>query len=183
MIREVDWYLRKRLSLIVWGPIVRRTITIIMVLSLIQIPMNPAEAGETPFPSILIHSDDEFTPANGVFNGSGTASDPYIIEDLLITGPYGRCIEIRNTTKHLLVRNVRDQLYLRGRRGLRPSLRDHRLGEREHNDQGLHHLYREPQVQGFRARRSLQHLASTPSTSSGASRWTGRTTARSWIAG
>jgi parallel beta-helix repeat protein len=77
-----------------------------MVLSLIQIPMNPAEAGETPFPSILIHSDDEFTPANGVFNGSGTASDPYIIEDLLITGPYGRCIEIRNTTKHLLVRNV-----------------------------------------------------------------------------
>lgn len=71
-----------------------------------QIPLTETRAGDTPSPSIRIYSDADLTPANGVTRGSGTASDPYVIEDLLITGPELRCIEIKNTRKHLLVRNV-----------------------------------------------------------------------------
>lgn len=63
-------------------------------------------AAPTAHDNIKIHGDSELTPANGVSSGSGTQWDPYIIEDLEITGPGLRAIEIAHTSKHLLIRNV-----------------------------------------------------------------------------
>jgi len=54
---------------------------------------------------ILIQNDYQFTAANGVVSGSGTVSDPYIIENWAIDarGAYG--IDIRGTAAHFVVRN------------------------------------------------------------------------------
>lgn len=59
---------------------------------------------------ILIAGDQSFTPPNGVAQGSGTSSDPYIIEgweiDLLDSSAKSG-IEIRDTTAHFVIRDVR----------------------------------------------------------------------------
>lgn len=55
---------------------------------------------------IYITDDSLFTPANGVTGGSGTESDPYIIEGWYIyVMPIGTCIEIVNTRAHFVIRN------------------------------------------------------------------------------
>jgi parallel beta-helix repeat protein len=62
-------------------------------------PMHPRSP-------ILIDGDLEFVPANGVTNGSGTASDPYIIEGWDINAATAHGIEIRNTTAFFVIRDI-----------------------------------------------------------------------------
>jgi parallel beta-helix repeat protein len=55
---------------------------------------------------ILIIGDGGFTPENGVNGGgTGTESDPYIIENWMISASSANGIEIRNTTDYFVVRN------------------------------------------------------------------------------
>ncbi len=56
-------------------------------------------------PSIIIVGNEAFTQPNGVTGGSGTASDPYIIEGLEIQ-PSNVGIKIANTTAFFILRNV-----------------------------------------------------------------------------
>jgi len=56
---------------------------------------------------ISITNDYEFTVENGVCSGSGTAADPYVIENWLIDAgldDYG--IRIHNTSRAFIIRNV-----------------------------------------------------------------------------
>jgi len=55
---------------------------------------------------IRINSDSEFNATNGVTGGSGTSSDPYIIDNWDIDATGAGCgIYIGNTTKHFVIRN------------------------------------------------------------------------------
>ncbi|MEM3341412.1 MAG: hypothetical protein QW728_01835 [Thermoplasmata archaeon] len=55
---------------------------------------------------IRIDCDSDFTSENGLCTGSGTESDPYIIENWYIEGlGYGYGIYIGNTTGYFVVRN------------------------------------------------------------------------------
>jgi len=60
----------------------------------------------TPHAPIFIDDDSDFTPENGVTSGSGTAHDPYIIENWDINSTAEDCIHISNTRSHFVVRNV-----------------------------------------------------------------------------
>lgn len=57
-------------------------------------------------PPILIESDDEFTPENGVVGGLGTWIDPYVIEGWTIDGSDGHGLQIRNTKSAFVVRTM-----------------------------------------------------------------------------
>jgi len=65
----------------------------------------PVDAGMSPngWPlPVVIHGDGEFTAANWVAGGNGTADDPYII-----TGwPNHTYVEVRGTTAHFVIRDV-----------------------------------------------------------------------------
>jgi len=55
---------------------------------------------------IYIYGDDDFTIANGVMSGSGTADDPYVIEGWRVDTPqadYG--IYVDHTTAHFVIRD------------------------------------------------------------------------------
>jgi parallel beta-helix repeat protein len=54
---------------------------------------------------IYIDGNDNFTAANGVVGGSGTGTDPFIIENWDIIADNANGIEIRNTTAHFVIRN------------------------------------------------------------------------------
>jgi Intracellular proteinase inhibitor/Bacterial Ig domain/Periplasmic copper-binding protein (NosD) len=59
-------------------------------------------------PSIIINGDDEFTAANGVSGGSGTAEDPYVIEGWAFqsyVSTFAR-VSISNTTRPFVVRDL-----------------------------------------------------------------------------
>lgn len=58
-----------------------------------------------PHAPILIDGDGGFTNASGVTWGSGTESDPYIIEGWDITTSTASAVEIRNTDVHFIVRD------------------------------------------------------------------------------
>ncbi|TET75484.1 MAG: hypothetical protein E3J43_08255, partial [Candidatus Heimdallarchaeota archaeon] len=66
-----------------------------------------------PDKAILILSDDDFD--NYDFAGSGTAEDPFLIEDLKITkepkNEYMYAIKIFNTAKHFVIQNCRIEAY------------------------------------------------------------------------
>ncbi|MCG3257682.1 MAG: right-handed parallel beta-helix repeat-containing protein, partial [Candidatus Heimdallarchaeota archaeon] len=66
-----------------------------------------------PDKAILILSDYDFD--NYDFAGSGTAEDPFLIEDLKITkepkGEYMYAIKIFNTAKHFVIQNCRIEDY------------------------------------------------------------------------
>jgi parallel beta-helix repeat protein len=65
------------------------------------------EADRTPFQQIRISSNADFTPENGVSSGTGTSGDPYMIEGLEIDGLGSTtCIQIINTTSHVVIRDV-----------------------------------------------------------------------------
>jgi len=61
----------------------------------------------TPHSAIEIQADSQFTYGNGVTSGSGTESDPYIIEGWEIRTAWENGIRIYNTTAYFVVRNVR----------------------------------------------------------------------------
>jgi parallel beta-helix repeat protein len=60
----------------------------------------------TPHAPIFIDGNSGFVPANGVTGGSGTASDPYIIEGWDINAATANGIEIRNTRAYFTIRDV-----------------------------------------------------------------------------
>ena len=62
-------------------------------------------------PPIVIASDSEFTPENGVTGGSGTPADPYIVSGWYIdcAGAETSGILIRDTTTPFVIRNVAPQ--------------------------------------------------------------------------
>jgi parallel beta-helix repeat protein len=60
----------------------------------------------TPHEPILIDEEADFTFANGVTNGSGTVSDPYVIEGWDINASEGHGISVRDTEAHFVIRNV-----------------------------------------------------------------------------
>lgn len=63
----------------------------------------------TPFPNqhITIEGNGEFTEENGVDSGTGTATDPYIIEnfDLTFSSYPEACIQVINTSAYFVIRN------------------------------------------------------------------------------
>ncbi len=72
-----------------------------------SVPEAPHGAlGYTPHPPILIDGDAGFVPANGVTGGTGTPSDPYVIEGWAIDASSATGISIANTLAHALIRNV-----------------------------------------------------------------------------
>src|SRR5438093_9568074 len=59
-----------------------------------------------PHDSIMINRTSDFNPSNGVTGGSGTASDPYVIEGWNITSSGTTGISISNTDASFVIRNV-----------------------------------------------------------------------------
>lgn len=78
--------------------------------SMYSILAVPAEVGSSSYrpthSSISIDGNENFTAANGVTGGSGTPSDPYIIEEWEIDASVADGIRIRNTDASFVVRNV-----------------------------------------------------------------------------
>lgn len=66
----------------------------------------PPRITQTADPPILIVEDANFTPENGVSRGTGTPTDPFVIEDKNISAVADHGIEIRNTSAHFVVQNV-----------------------------------------------------------------------------
>jgi parallel beta-helix repeat protein len=66
---------------------------------------QPSGGGTYSRGPIHIQSNDQFTSANGVTGGSGTQSDPYIIQGWSIDASSANGIDIRNTTAYFVVRN------------------------------------------------------------------------------
>jgi parallel beta-helix repeat protein len=87
-----------------------RAIALVLTLlsaSLFSLVLVPEEtSGYTPHAPITINGNAEFTGANGVTGGSGTAMDPYIVEGWEINASSKTGIEIRNTDAFFAVRNV-----------------------------------------------------------------------------
>ncbi len=70
-------------------------------------PVQVSEpSGPIPHDPIEIHSDLEFTSENGVVGGSGTASDPYIIEGWDISAPLTPGILVENVGSSFVIRDV-----------------------------------------------------------------------------
>src|SRR3972149_4170780 len=66
-----------------------------------------AASAYVPRAPILIVGDAGFTPDNGVTGGSGTPTDPYMIESLYIDAASFYGVVILFTTARFVVRNVR----------------------------------------------------------------------------
>lgn len=62
--------------------------------------------GYAPHAPILIVGDANFTAANGVTAGSGTAADPYVIDGWEINATTSNGIDVRNTTAHFVLRDL-----------------------------------------------------------------------------
>jgi parallel beta-helix repeat protein len=60
----------------------------------------------TPHTPISINGDADFTAVNGVTQGSGTPSDPFVIEGWEIAPSSSNGIEIYNTRSHFAIRDV-----------------------------------------------------------------------------
>ncbi len=60
----------------------------------------------TPHPPILIDGDGAFVPANGVTRGSGTPTDPFLIEGWEVLSDSGAAVTIANTAAHFVIRGV-----------------------------------------------------------------------------
>ncbi|HID73413.1 MAG TPA: hypothetical protein EYP43_00005, partial [Thermoplasmata archaeon] len=74
--------------------------------------------GREPHDPIQINSDAEWTPANGVRRGTGTETDPYIIERWDIRGDDSTCISITNTRAYAVIRDC----HLHNTTGLRQGI-------------------------------------------------------------
>ncbi len=86
-------------------------VSAMLITALIAIIPGLGESAPVLHDPIFIEGDSNFTHPNGVSSGSGSASDPYIIELWDIWGAAGvNCIEIRNTSMHFVVRNCSLQI-------------------------------------------------------------------------
>ena len=81
-----------------------------LITPLLLLSPSPVHAALTPRDPIYIEGNEDFTPANGVVSGSGTAEDPYIIANWDMSAENANGIWIENTTAHFVIRNcyVRD---------------------------------------------------------------------------
>ncbi len=80
---------------------------LLLVASLSWILVVPRGASAfTVHSPIYIPNNANFTAANGVTGGNGTAGNPYIIEGWDITASTATGIDIRGTTAYFIVRNV-----------------------------------------------------------------------------
>ena len=80
---------------------------VLALASLTALMSQPRDAGAyTSHAPIRILSNGDFTAANGVVGGSGTASDPYVIEGWEIAPTASPGIDIRNTERFFVIRNV-----------------------------------------------------------------------------
>ncbi len=67
-------------------------------------PFTPTSlTSHTP---IVIDGDDNFTSPNGVARGTGSPSDPFVIQSWLINATSSDGVTIRNTRAHLVIRNL-----------------------------------------------------------------------------
>lgn len=85
-----------------------------LALALVMASALPAFAAPVPVRGtaftahapITILGNADFTAANGVVGGSGTATDPYVIAGWSIDAPPSMGVQIRGTDAHVLVRDV-----------------------------------------------------------------------------
>lgn len=63
--------------------------------------------GLAPHPPIVIATDADFTPENGVVGGTGTRDDPFVIAGWEIEAGNAVGISVRNTTAHFVIRDCR----------------------------------------------------------------------------
>jgi len=85
---------------IVIGAALVGIILLVLVLSIVIQKENNREHAP-----IFINGDNQFTSANGVTSGSGTANDPYIIENWAINASGTHGITIQSTTAYFIIRN------------------------------------------------------------------------------
>jgi parallel beta-helix repeat protein len=87
-----------------------KTMVLIQLLVAVSIPIlatAPATASSyTPHDPIYINGNHSFTSQNGVTGGSGTPSDPYVIEGWEINASTDYGVEIRDTDAHFIIRHV-----------------------------------------------------------------------------
>lgn len=101
---------RKRLSYVRFPSVA----LIILITTFAILGLNPSRANastQTPHAAIFIRGDGGFTTANGVTGGTGTASDPYVIQgwDMISSSaPSYACVEVANTTAYFSILNVHD---------------------------------------------------------------------------
>ncbi len=69
-------------------------------------PSAPVTVALVPHAPISITGNANFTAANGVVGGTGTATDPYVIAGWSIDAPSSMGVQIRNTDAHAVVRDV-----------------------------------------------------------------------------
>ncbi len=69
-----------------------------------EAPILPDVPSKTPRAPITILSNMDFNAANGVLSGTGTPTDPYIIQNWAIVGGAAAGIFIANTDAHVVVR-------------------------------------------------------------------------------
>jgi len=84
------------------------TVASLMALAISLLSVSPSSAapeGLTPRAPISIDGNAGFIPANGVVAGSGTADDPYLIENWHISPENANGIEIKDTSAHFIIRN------------------------------------------------------------------------------
>ncbi len=70
-------------------------------------PKGLEPATYTPHSAISITENDEFNTSNGVVRGTGTSSDPYVIEGWMIGSTNSSiCISVINTDVHFVISKV-----------------------------------------------------------------------------
>jgi len=68
--------------------------------------LTPEVSAYSPHAPIMIMSDAEFTPVNGVVEGTGTEGDPYVIAGWEILSDTVEGIHIRDTDAYFVIRDV-----------------------------------------------------------------------------
>ncbi|MGD0329688.1 MAG: NosD domain-containing protein [Nitrososphaeria archaeon] len=80
-------------------------IGLVLVMAIITASNNFVFALQSNHTTILITNNSAFTSVSGVTSGSGTALNPYIIENLSIDASGANGIQIQNTTVYFIIRN------------------------------------------------------------------------------
>lgn len=82
-------------------------------------PLAPAVPALVPHGPIVINGDGNFTYANGVRGGSGSAADPYLITGWSISVSDGPAVMVRNTTAAFTVMSITVQVANKSSVGIR----------------------------------------------------------------
>lgn len=88
---------------VIWALVIVAVIVLSLFSSLLTIPK--VASAYTPHAPIVIDSNGNFTAANGVTGGNGTATSPHIIEGWEINTSSDIGINIKNTDVHFVVRD------------------------------------------------------------------------------